>query len=715
MYQSLRTYSGSVLCLIGVLVAACTPIRPASKGQGVAEQQMPMLTETDQAATPCPIAGERKCTGPDGHGRLECQGGKWVQLPACEQNESCSGAGECRAMGASPCAVGGAGTEYCEGEDRRVCLDGKSSTVVPCGANRRCRDLGTIECGCVPGAVDKGDGCTLATDCEVDMGGCDAATSCTVEAGERVCGPCPSGYAGNGETGCKPYLLGLELSCALGSLALQPELLDYRVDVSLLCQQLTLQPQAAVGTSIKIKGVPLAADGSWTSELLKLGDNLLELSLASESGIDTTYKITIVRSGAQTSYIKASNAGSEDRFGFRMALSGNTMVVAAPWEDGSGAGVNPPDNNALSGSGAAYVFARQGDSWIQQAYLKADNPTVGAYFGTSVSIDGDTVAVGAANTEPLFLSNASSAGSGNVYVYTRTGSEWSFVKRVQASDGSAGDLFGWCVYLDREALLVAAPFESTGGEGSGAIYRYDRTTWQELDKVKVKVPRMETGLGTGMTVDGDTLVVGAMSDSSDIMWGGSAYVFARRDGTWVEEQRLSAMIPHDSGAFGESIAVFGDTIAVSEPNVYSSLSPPAGQVHLYERSGASWILKNTLFAPVSRGADFFGSSLTLTESYIAVGASGDPSGGRGLQGDMNDNSQPMSGALFLFARHGGAYELSTFIKPFNTNEYDAFGADANIAGEVLVIGAAFESSGGTGIDSAPNGSSSNSGAVYVFQ
>lgn len=82
---------------------------------------------------------------------------------------------------------------------------------------------------------------------------------------------------------------------------------------------------------------------------------------------------------------------------------------------------------------------------------------------------------------------------------------------------------------------------------------------------------------------------------------------------------------------------------------------------------------------------------------------------------MNDSSQPLSGAMFLFARRGAMFELCTFIKPSNTNEYDAFGADANISNEVLISASAFESSDGTGIDPAPTGNSADGGAVYVFR
>jgi hypothetical protein len=96
-----------------------------------------------------------------------------------------------------------------------------------------------------------------------------------------------------------------------------------------------LRPTLPDGASIKINGAPPSADGVWTSSLLRLGDNPFELYLTSESGIDTTYNVTVTRNGSQVHYLKASNTGVDDRFGHRIASDGDTLVVAAPWEDGS--------------------------------------------------------------------------------------------------------------------------------------------------------------------------------------------------------------------------------------------------------------------------------------------------------------------------------------------------------------------------------------------
>src|SRR2546428_13844030 len=111
----------------------------------------------------------------------------------------------------------------------------------------------------------------------------------------------------------------------------------------------------------------------------------------------------------QQAYIKASNPGQSDKFGFVVSLSqdGNTLAVSAPGEASAAKGVNGDQNdNSIPEAGAVYVFTRTGTTWSQQAYIKASNtgePGVGDQFpewdrfgfSIALSADGDTLAAGA--------------------------------------------------------------------------------------------------------------------------------------------------------------------------------------------------------------------------------------------------------------------------------------------------------------------------------
>lgn len=164
-------------------------------------------------------------------------------------------------------------------------------------------------------------------------------------------------------------------------------------------------------------------------------------------------------------YIKASNPGNGDTFGESVAVSGDTIVVGSPREDGSGTRVNPNANDNLEEAGAAYVFARNGSQWVQQAYLKSVNGSVlsppGDLFGRGVAIFGDTIVVGAPDEDSAATgiggdsADNSRTDRGAAYLYTRSGATWSFVAYIKA-DRATGD-FGETVAMSGDTLVIGTP------------------------------------------------------------------------------------------------------------------------------------------------------------------------------------------------------------------------------------------------------------------
>ena len=133
----------------------------------------------------------------------------------------------------------------------------------------------------------------------------------------------------------------------------------------------------------------------------------------------------------EEAYVKASNSNGGDYFGFALALDGDTLAVGAYGESGAARGVNGDQTNeGAVHSGAAYVFVRGSAGWTQQAYLKASNADAEDYFGFSVALDGDTLAVGARNEDSAARgvngdqANNSADRSSAAYVFVRSGSVW---------------------------------------------------------------------------------------------------------------------------------------------------------------------------------------------------------------------------------------------------------------------------------------------------
>jgi len=333
---------------------------------------------------------------------------------------------------------------------------------------------------------------------------------------------------------------------------------------------------------------------------------------------------------SQQAYVKASNTGAADYFGWSLALSadGNTLAVGAPSEDSSATGINGNQgDNSANGSGAVYVLRRSGTTWSQQAYVKASNTGAGDGFGTSLALsaDGNTLGVGA----PREASNGnqsdnSAFGSGAVYVFTRSGTSWSQQAYLKASNAGAADRLGRSVAVsaDGNTLAVGALDESSNATGingnqgdnsadaSGAAYVFGRsgTTWTQQAYVKASNTGAGDGFGTSLALsaDGNTLAVGATAEDSSATginggqgddsasYSGAVYVFVRGLTTWGQQAYVKASNTGASDGFGTSLALSadGNTLAVGAPyedssatgingNQGSNTAIKSGAVYLY--------------------------------------------------------------------------------------------------------------------------------------
>ena len=175
---------------------------------------------------------------------------------------------------------------------------------------------------------------------------------------------------------------------------------------------------------------------------------------------------------SQEARLQSSNAENGDSLGYSLAISddGNTIAAGAADEDCLTPGVNPSgcenDQKLDTSAGAAYVFVRSGSTWTQQAFLKSSNPHRQDWFGVRINIsgDGNTVAVGAQNEDSAAKgingnqADTSAAESGAVYYFTRSGTTWSQLAYVKASNTDAGDEFGSAIALsgDGKTMVVGA-------------------------------------------------------------------------------------------------------------------------------------------------------------------------------------------------------------------------------------------------------------------
>jgi hypothetical protein len=167
--------------------------------------------------------------------------------------------------------------------------------------------------------------------------------------------------------------------------------------------------------------------------------------------------------------------------GYSMAMSedGNTIVAGAADEDCMTPGINPPgcmdDRESDTSSGAVYVFAFDGTRWSEQAFIKSSNPGLKDWFGVRIGVsgDGNTMVVGAPNEDGGSKGingnqkDESAEESGAVYVFNRSGGQWSQQAYVKSSNSRSFDLFGSSIAVNRDGSLIAvgAPGEDSGAKG----------------------------------------------------------------------------------------------------------------------------------------------------------------------------------------------------------------------------------------------------------
>ncbi len=194
----------------------------------------------------------------------------------------------------------------------------------------------------------------------------------------------------------------------------------------------------------------------------------------------------------QDAYLKASNSDAIDHLGCSVAVSGDTIVVGAYYEESNQTTITNTDgsasaDNAFDGFGAAYVFQKDGSgNWRQDAYLKASNSNTGDSFGDNVAISGSTIVVGAlweasnqttiTNIDGSASTDNSKSGSGAVYIFQKDGSgDWRQDAYLKASNSDAGDYFGYSVAVSGTTIVAGAYYESssqtdiTNTDGSASV------------------------------------------------------------------------------------------------------------------------------------------------------------------------------------------------------------------------------------------------------
>jgi glutamate synthase domain-containing protein 3 len=378
--------------------------------------------------------------------------------------------------------------------------------------------------------------------------------------------------------------------------------------------------------------------------------------------------------------LTASDGTASVFFGNSVAVSGSTLVVGAPFDS-----VNSFDQ------GAAYVFTRQGGSWVETQKLTASDGAEPDLFGFSVAISGSTIVVGAQGDNV-----GNNLTQGSAYVFSRQGGSWVETQKLISSDGAAGDQFGNAVAISGSTIVVNALIDTVNGnfaQGSAYVFNHHGGSWVETQKLTASDGAAGDQFGNSIAVNGSTIVVGApLHDVAGASDQGSAYVFDRQGGSWVETQELTGSDGAADNQFGWSVAVGGSTIVVGAVNNHFGNTFSRGSAYVYDRRGGSWVESQKLTASDEAINNFFAWAVAISGSTIVATAI------------FNVPGITNRGAAYVFNRQGGSWVETQKLTASDGAANDRFGWSVAASGPTIVVGA-------------PNddvGNNINQGSAYVF-
>lgn len=302
---------------------------------------------------------------------------------------------------------------------------------------------------------------------------------------------------------------------------------------------------------------------------------------------------------------------SDDLFGWTVSISGDSAVVGA-YQD---------DNQNGQDAGAAYVFTRSNGVWTFQAKLTADDGEPGDQFAWDVWINGDTVIAGAVEATVNGQPNAGAA-----YVFTRTNGVWAQQAKLLPGNVSANAEFGRSVSVSGDTAAIGAAGFRDFTNGADRAYIFTRTNGVWGQQAVLQSPD-STGVdhfGLNVSLSGDSVVIGAeRHDTVDGTDAGAAYVFRRVSGIWGLEAKLTASDALAGDRFGFCAEIVGDYVAVGA--IFGTTAPGVrnGKVYVFKRDVTTWNQVEILTASEGGTEDQFGNSVAIQDDLIIVGAVAD--------------------------------------------------------------------------------------------
>lgn len=422
------------------------------------------------------------------------------------------------------------------------------------------------------------------------------------------------------------------------------------------------------------------------------------LSLLCTSSIQAQNWNQILKASASDREDKNTSGRSPyDYFGQTVALFGDYAIVGSIGENEDANGAN-----YVYHSGAAYVFQKVGGEWKKIRKLCSNGRPSGSYFGVSVDINDQYAVVGA-------YGENSREGAAYIFKKDEGGIDnWGQVKRLTAPFPAQDDYFGASVSVSGDYVAVSAfgDDEDAGqgnflhSAGSVFLYRTDmggQENWGQVAQVNAPKREALDSFGNHLSLDGELLVVGAALEDHDVLEqnelsaAGSAYIFGKNSGgadQWGLIKKIVAPTRAASATFGTSVDISGDYVVVGadQDDPSPGVNGP-GAAYIFKRSEGgpdNWGVARKLVAPVRANEDHYGRSVSISGDYVIVGAYMEDEDGSEFF-TLNG-----SGSAYIYKKNQPSNDNWGFVKKI-TERYransDFFGYAVGISGENAFVGA----------------------------
>jgi len=474
---------------------------------------------------------------------------------------------------------------------------------------------------------------------------------------------------------------------------------------------------ANFGISVSVSGDYIAVGAYLEAE------DAQELNTLSSSGAAYIFKRNLggVNHWGQVKKLVASDRKETDQFGLAVAISGENVIIGAPFDDVTGSG-----GVQIKNAGSVYVFSKDAggsDNWGQAKKMTAPNPVQETFIGGAVSISGDFAVVGYITDpghydfpETVYVFGKNKGGNGN----------WGLVKAIVPAASKTGDLFGLSVSISGAYIVVGALGESDdvneqndlSYSGSAYIFKQNlggTDNWGQVKKLTAPHRELHDLFGNAVAINNGQLLIGARRDeddeneNNDLEFAGAAYLFQVDKGgleNWglMKKAVTEELTPEDH--YGYAVSISGNYAVVGSP--YEDESQygentilDAGAAYIFFNNAGNWSQVKKIVANQRRAHDHFGTSVSINGRYIIIGAP---------EQDLDrtgENFLEDAGAAYIFYREDGVHnwQQSNKVTPVIRKAGDHFARSVSMGDNIAVAGAP---------DTEHASGENNYGSAYVF-